>query len=427
MKLNRLLLLSLGVVLLMACRREGCTDQTAINYDDKAKNDNGSCMYDEATPGGGGSGGSGGSGDSGGTGPGGETLPIRLTGTEASSRTISDISTNSNVVEYYIDNNWKIDAPVTIEPGVRIEMRAGGKIEILANGSLNATGTPSNKINITNAANGSLALNHIVFYSNNSNNKLIHCNISGGSNGSWVTGLVSLKESARLTMQNTSISNAGMNGLHLSTGTCRLENFSSNYFAQCTGAPVLLASLKQTAQLDNSTSYDNGNNVSRIEVGGGDVDVNTVVPKLELPYTILSSIDITSGHTEVSAGVEMIMRANIGIEIDVNGSFALAGQAGTENEVVIRGEADSRGYWRGIAYYSNNPQNNISYSLIKNGSDYSWGSATVNVRSNSQLSMDNTLITEGSNLALEVGSSATFIDNGNVNWSNCTNGGGYLP
>src|SRR5690554_1489687 len=106
MKLNRLLLLSLGVVLLMACRREGCTDQTAINYDDKAKNDNGSCMYDEATPGGGGSGGSGGSG---GTGPGGETLPIRLTGTESSDLTIFDQSTNPNVADYYIDGSWTLN------------------------------------------------------------------------------------------------------------------------------------------------------------------------------------------------------------------------------------------------------------------------------------------------------------------------------
>src|SRR5690554_2118355 len=133
MKLNRLLLLSLGVVLLMACRREGCTDQTAINYDDKAKNDNGSCMYDEATPGGGSSGGgssgdSGGSGGSGGTGPGGETLPIRLTGTEISNITIQDQSTNPNVADYYIDNTWYIDAAVTIEPGVKIDMRSGARI-----------------------------------------------------------------------------------------------------------------------------------------------------------------------------------------------------------------------------------------------------------------------------------------------------------
>src|SRR5690554_2081848 len=134
MRTNKLIIASFSVFMLMACNRDGCTDQSAINYDSKAKNDDGSCVFDD-TPGGGT------------TGPGGQTLPIKLTGNVSDVTTIKDISTDPNVIEYYIDGAWNIDAAVVIEAGVRIEMRSGARILVKANGSLNATGTPSNKIN----------------------------------------------------------------------------------------------------------------------------------------------------------------------------------------------------------------------------------------------------------------------------------------
>lgn len=46
----RFLLLSLLVVVsFSACRRSGCTDARALNYDDKAKNNDGSCYYADST------------------------------------------------------------------------------------------------------------------------------------------------------------------------------------------------------------------------------------------------------------------------------------------------------------------------------------------------------------------------------------------
>lgn len=39
-----------AVVALASCKKEGCTDPTALNYDSKAKKDNSSCQYDESYP-----------------------------------------------------------------------------------------------------------------------------------------------------------------------------------------------------------------------------------------------------------------------------------------------------------------------------------------------------------------------------------------
>jgi hypothetical protein len=44
LKLNCLLLLSLTVISFSSCKKEGCTDNNASNYDEKAKKDDGSCV-----------------------------------------------------------------------------------------------------------------------------------------------------------------------------------------------------------------------------------------------------------------------------------------------------------------------------------------------------------------------------------------------
>src|SRR5690554_6624369 len=142
MKLNRILFLALSVSMLMACRREGCTNQSADNYDEKANIDDGSCFFNGVKPN---------DPNNPGGGSGTEELPIHLNGTETNDIVISDKSTDPSVADYYIDGTWSADANVTIEPGVRIEMRSGARIIVKANGSINATGTPTDNIDIFGA------------------------------------------------------------------------------------------------------------------------------------------------------------------------------------------------------------------------------------------------------------------------------------
>lgn len=40
----------LSTVVLVSCKKEGCTDPTALNYDENAKKDNGSCTYNNPVP-----------------------------------------------------------------------------------------------------------------------------------------------------------------------------------------------------------------------------------------------------------------------------------------------------------------------------------------------------------------------------------------
>nr|WP_299207695.1 hypothetical protein [uncultured Brumimicrobium sp.] len=413
MKLNRLLLLSLGVVLLMACRREGCTDQTAINYDDKAKNDDGSCQYGEATPGGGGSGGSGG------TGPGGETLPIRLTGTETSNITIQDQSTNPNVADYYIDGAWRIDADIVIEPGVNIEMRASSYIEVKANGSLSAVGTPSNKINIFGANSNKGFWNYITFESsNNPNNKLIHCNISGGGKSSYRDATVYLKGNSMLAMENSSIDKSALYGLAVASSDSKLASFSNNSFNNCDKEPIYVHNFSQVSIMDNSNSFGLGNAKNRVEVGGGNVDVPTQISNLGVPYFCSGSSRLYS-QVEVYEGVKFLMGA--GTYIEVNSSAYLNMQGTGSNPIDIRGDVNpnTQGYWKYITFEdSNNPNNVFSNVDIYDGGGSSYRDATVYLKGNSQLRMGGSSINYSARDGLGGSASATYIDNGGNSYSN---------
>src|SRR5690606_6748235 len=47
MKTKVLSLTAIALLTFTACKKEGCTDATATNYNEKAKKDDGSCLYDE--------------------------------------------------------------------------------------------------------------------------------------------------------------------------------------------------------------------------------------------------------------------------------------------------------------------------------------------------------------------------------------------
>jgi hypothetical protein len=401
----------------MACKKEGCTDPAATNYDSKAENDDGNCIYDTNNPGGGSGGGT--------TGPNGEALPIHLSGTETTGRTIKDISTNGSVVEYYIDGHWVVDAPIIIEPGVRIEMRPGGRITIAANGSIDATGTANNKINIVGAQDEPGYWGYIYIKSNNLNNKLIHCNIANGSRDTFIYGTITLAGSAQLKMQNTSVVNGSEHGLYLEKGSSKLPGFTSNYFDKFTKSPLVLGGLYQTKFLDGSTTFGNNVTVERIYINGSNVLQDLTVPKVSYPYFMNEDFRIEAGHTDIDPGVEMIMGAAVKVSVESLASMAFNGTSTDKN--IVRGDQPVQDFWGNIIINSNNPNNDFSWTDFSDAGGHWQTAATIYLRGNGRLQMDNCSIKNGAEVALDGSNNSTFIDNGGNSQSGNIGGGGILP
>mgnify|MGYP001470861794 CR=1 FL=1 len=417
MRVNKFLIAAFSVSMLMACKKEGCTDQAATNYDSKAKNDDGSCVYDTNTPGGGGAGG-------GTTGPNGETLPIRLTGTETDPILIKDMSTNPSVSDYYIDGVWKAGADVTIEPGVNIEMRAGAYIVVESNGSMNATGTPSNKIQILGAEDEKGFWNYIRYESNDTKNKLIHCNVSHGS-GTWqAEGMISVISNASLTVQNSTITKGDQYGLFVSNPDGKLPNFKSNHFDNFNKNPISLWTFEQSGTLDNTTTFGANNLVDEIRVHGDSYSNSVSVPKLNLPYYLATDFNINGGDTGFMSGIDLIMGPNTTINVNNLGSLSFDGTA--SDRINVYGASGIKGYWESIVLTTNSTDNSFSYTNFNYGGGTWNNEATLYMRGGA-LAMDNCDIKNGDMMAVGDDGNGTFIDNGGNTWSDCDDGGGLLP
>lgn len=410
MKRKVLLTMVLASIFMVGCRKEGCTDQAASNYDSNAKNDNGSCIYgnDPNNPGGGG------------TGPGGETLPIRLT-SENVDKTIIDQSTNPNVADYYIDGNWSISADVVIQPGVRILMKAGAQIGVESNGSISAVGMASNKIEIFGEQDVKGYWRYIFIESNNPNNKLIYCTISNGSSGTWGDGMVTLDDNSQLTMQHTSLLKGSLNGLEVQGGA-QLPSFQSNYIDNFTQFPMNLKDFGMTRFLDNSTQIGGNNGEQVIHIYGSSHSVAVTIPNLGIPYYVKNFYEITDKATQVEAGTVIVFGPGSGIEVESSASLFLDGNA--TNHIKIKGDQPAKGWWDYIYINSNNPNNIFSYTDFSDGGKGTWEDAMIGV-DGGQLNMNNCSITNGKYKAIDGG--GTFNDNGGNSWLNCDGGGGLLP
>lgn len=387
--------------LLNGCTREGCTDLAADNYDSRAEIDDGSCLY-----------------------YGGDGLPIDLTGTITTATTIKDISTDGNVIEYYIDGTWKIDAAVVIEAGVRIEMRAGSKIHVTENGSLNATGESNNKINIVGAQDVAGFWSHIVFHSNNLNNKLIHCNISNGDKAYGINGMVTLKGSGQLIMQNTSLTKGGEYGLYLDNAANKLPDFKSNYLDEFGKSPMGINNLGQARFLDATTQFGSNNESNTIYVYGGSYNSAVSVPKMDLPYYLSSDFKIEGGHTTFEAGAEIVMAPNSGFTVTELASVKFAGTA--SQRVVLRGGQPTQGYWTNIVIQSNDLNNVFSYTDFSNGSRRYGADATIFLKGSGRLAMDNCSISASANAALDGADPNNYTDGGGNTYSNNAGGDNLL-
>ncbi|MFA5574860.1 MAG: hypothetical protein WC994_07390 [Brumimicrobium sp.] len=415
MKLNRMLIIGLGAMFLFSCHREGCTDYTALNYDSKAKNDNGTCIYNDGSgPGGGGPGGGGGG-----------TLPIQITNS-FSGTTLEDQTSNTGVADYYVQGTWTISDATIIKPGVRIMMKAGSKIYIDANGSLDATGTLTNPIEIFGEQPTKGFWNGVSFNSNNLNNRLIYCTVSDGADVSWAEpGMISLNGNAQVVIQNSQFYNGDSYGIALDDVTCKLPNFQNNYFNNFKEEPIRVEALHQCNFIDNSISFGSNNNKNRVYVEGANYTENTIVSAFGVPYFIATSFEINGGVTSVNAGVEFIMAANTNINVGTSGALTTNGTAG--NRVIFRGEQPTKGFWRNLVFSSNNTNNDISYTDVRDGSEVWNTPASVYIATNARLAMDNVHVSNSSSAALGAHTTATFVDNGGNSWSNCDGGGGVLP
>jgi hypothetical protein len=141
-------------------------------------------------------------------------------------------------------------------------------------------------------------------------------------------------------------------------------------------------------------------------------DITTPTTLQAKNYKICTDIYVSSELTLVP-GTKLIMCEGSSITIESSGYLNATGTA--EKPIEIKGETNTKGYWAGIAFKSNNPNNKLIHTTVSDGGTYwGWEYATVYVSDNAQLTVENSAINNSDNFGLFVqdgGQLASFSTN----------------
>jgi len=375
--MRKISLTILGAALIVAsCKKEGCTDPLANNYNKKATQDDGTCTYDD------------------------DVISEEITEDITSNTTIED-KTVSVCGDIYVS------ADLTIEPGATFIMCAGASITIEETASINAVGTASNPIVFKGETETAGFWEGISIKSNNPNNKLHFVTVKdAGTYWGWEYANVFVGSNAKLDMQNSTIANSDDVGLFVSE-SASLVNFTNNTFSNCqTGLNI---HAKQVDEIDVASNYNDGNDNDYIFVRSGTLTQNATWPATTTPLLIKGAY--IEADLTLSPGIELLMEADAYLQVENTGSLNAVGSS--SNPIVITGRVQSAGYWEGIKINSNNPLNNFDYVTVSYGGAY-WGYEYANIDVDGSLVLNNSTISNANSWGLNVGSSASITVNGVV-------------
>ena len=335
--------------------------------------------------------------------------PIVLSGTENAPLVLESIFNNPDRVDYIINGNWRIEAPVTVEPGVRFMMTSGSSIQVRTSGSLNAVGEVDKPIYFEGEQPAPGYWGYISFESNNPNNRLEYTIIrhGGGNNFSSYPGSVVLRSNSQMGMVNTQISDSQRNGFVIGDDDSRLSVFSDNIISDCALYPIVLKT-SQVQFIDNTTQFTSGNGFNQIEVQGNTVSAPLTIRPAAGPY-------VFKGNSRIEAAVQILpgtlieMGPSARIEMRSTGSLSAIGTPA--ERITFTGEQQAKGYWDYIYYNgSNSPNNQFKYVDISyaGGNNFSCCGGAVSLASNAFFSMENSSINNSQRWGIRIRGGSTF-------------------
>lgn len=340
---------------------------------------------------------------------------IVLTGDQTTALTLTDHVTDPNVPDYCVANTFFIKAEVVVNPGVLIQMNDGSKIHVQANGSFKSVGTANSKITIRGEdglVTGQWASIH--YSTNNTENQLIHTNVSGGGNGTTYDGMVYIGYQGYALIDNCNILLSSSNGIKTENYNSQLGGISNCDITACALYPMEINSRLIHEIESNNTGAGNGNEM--ILVGTSQLQTPMTWNKSNFAYKINGSLSIATDVT-VQPGTRFRMPAGSKIEIGTNGSFNCVGTA-TE-KIRFFGPTTTPGSWECINFYATNSTlNRFEYCDF----DYGGGNGTyigmLTLWTNATVRVGNSSFTNSARWGIHYNDfNCTLVNDGNNTFS----------
>jgi len=279
--------------------------------------------------------------------------------------------------DYIIPCRIKVEATLTLEPGVEIAFGSDAGLEFTSKGLLNAKGTVAKPIVLRGQESTPGYWRGLRFSGSNNQNKMHFTTVDGAGSLSWdganIKSNISLSGNSKIEIKNSTISNSAGDGIHsgyLNHNPDAFAGFEGNILTGNKGFPLRL-SVAQVKDLGLNTFPANGNN--RIEVHTAN-HYNGILGTHTwnypgAPILINSKLDIAVGSTVarliINEGVIIEMGSDQSISVNSEGSLTINGTQA--NPVIIRGEENIKDFWRGINVSSNSATNVFTWAMVSDG------------------------------------------------------------
>lgn len=367
MKNHILLLLAFSLITIASCKKEGCTDPTATNYDSDAKKDDGSCIYSSANA---------------------TKLDCDAFQEQGQQYDLPDLGLP---VDYIVECKIQIHGDLTIKPGVVIQFSTDAGLNVRSTGSINAEASAAKPIIFTGVDKVKGSWAGIFIEANDVKNKFNYCTIeyAGGAqfNSNGDKGGIILYGGASAEIRNCTISKSDDFGINANYGDGEFV-FENNTISECTYPMFVEADYVGSI---NGGTYT-GNNVDAIRIdtyaGAGYVTIAQTWNDLGVPYRVKQGgmIEVRQVSLNISPGVEMDFETGSGIMVLDNSSLVAVGTP--DNLIRFRGSDGLPGSWRNIEFhYTQSPLNEIGYAVIEHagsandaeGAIYMWANPKLSV------------------------------------------------
>ena len=335
-----------------------------------------------------------------------------------------DHVSDSKIPDYIVTKEVFVNARLTIEPNVFIQIKEGIGIRVSAEGTLISAGTPGNEVIMTSSSPGEgLYWKGIMINSNSTLNKLEHTHVlyaghsafSGSAFGSAVT-----VSKGKISLKNSKIGNSLNYGILIKDG--ELNEFSLNTFENIERYAIAL-STDQAGKLDNNSTFSNPAKAVELYAGTIISSKNIVIPDLpeNARYFVNGNL-ILKSYFEVSPGAILDFAMDASVVVETDGTFVANG---TEGKPIIftSSRADEGLNWKGFHIKSLDPRNSFNHSEINYAGSSAWNfpgpdyAAAIGI-DNGSVKVTNTKITNSKDYgiyllsgALNGFSSNTFSDN----------------
>ncbi|MBK0403535.1 right-handed parallel beta-helix repeat-containing protein [Adhaeribacter sp. BT258] len=280
---------------------------------------------------------------------------------------LQDRNTDPAKADYLVNSNIRIDAKLTLKPGVVIGFAQDARVDLNTTGSLIAKGTAEKKIRFIGQTAQKGFWSGIIIYSAASVNEISHAEILHAGSKAMLDNqktAVALFENARVSVSNSTVSQSGGFGMYLRDNSIPVT-FANNVFSYNQEAPLQVAA-NHVAVLDEASIYTNNNGRNAVEVRGSLLTGNNEItwPAFTdgTPIRFLATVGIRTGW-KLKPGTTIEMAEDKQINIETNGYLNAVGTAA--KKIVFTGTVKATGTWNGLVVYTRSALNVLDHVKIQ--------------------------------------------------------------